>query len=466
MTLSWQHMSVLALVAAVAVSCQTTVAQDLPVYSGVKLPNGVMKPIHQLSPGQTSQFQVPDVWAPGTQPRMNGYPYSKWGRNWFALPTEVEGYHAICSSVDEQRTFLSVYRRVEDITRPGMRESHMVKFPLEYDREHFEVPDIYLFRAQPSQVWGVELIVYTGIGPRVVTVGAKRAELVRPGQTRTGRLPEVLSMALFELDTGAGGNYQLTMDGNEKMRLYLLAEASPTAIRVVTQRSLIRGQYPAQLGVSFAARPGTGYLAMVMIKAQEADYELHFDKMAPGASPTVWQQVRDDDGEQDSDFGQITGPDTVVHKELVLEEDPANVSSAVIRYRIGGNPYDSATATFFDRDAPADKQWPDMEVYLNDHLVLKRPLDVAAPRGWHEFAVAPSLLKPGVNLISFTREAEAFDGDWDCYYVAIDLDSDYDRSYSERSGKLYKDRLRPPYIGGSTVGGHGEYMVRIRYQTK
>jgi len=65
-------------------------------------------------------------------------------------------------------------------------------------------------------------------------------------------------------------------------------------------------------------------------------------------------------------------------------------------------------------------------------------------------------------VVRFTEE----DGKEDWFYLGVDLDTDYDRSYISHNDKIIRDELAPGYGKYATIGGHGEYMVRIKYMMK
>ena len=447
----------------VGLACTVAAAQELPVHTTARLPDGSTQPVYRLVPEQRVMLDVPTRSATDNFTRWRRYRWSTWDRAWFALPIEQAGYYAVFGATRklgpdqlyEDQTLLGVYDRLEAVTRPNMQRSHVLRLPL---RRH--EPDLFVFRGEPGQLWAAELVMGSDRKDKPVVVGATRADVISPEQTRHGRLERDFPFALFELDTSPGEGYELALQSDETIGLILLEEAGPTAFRVLSSSKPLRGEYATPVLAAFAARRGTGYLAMLMLNAEKGDYGLHFRQTATTAQAPLWHVIRDDDGEQDSAWGQVSGKAHVLRKELVLGEDPAEVKMALIQYRIGSDPYDWDSSSALGMGTPADKQWGDLEIYLNDHLALRRPLDEAGRSGWYEFAIDPAWLKPGVNSISFTKE-----GGNDCYYLAIDLDTDYDRSYCTLDGEVLEEELRPCIECKHHVGGHGEYMIRLKYLT-
>ncbi len=454
---------ILILAMVVALSCHRLLAQDLPVYTTATLPDGSTESVYQLTPGQPTTFEVPQI----STERWKHYRLCTWDRRWFALPIETEGFYAICGAVRkfgpsgprfyEERNVLGVYDRLEDITRPSMSRSDVIKFPLRR-----KAPDIYIFRGEPGQVWATQLVINGTQPTNTFTIGAEKAIKLSPDTTHHGQIATDLPLTLFELYTQVGKTYKLTLNARETIGLFRLAATGPTAVRILSSTNSIKGEYSMPLADVFTAQPDTRYLAMVLLTGEEGEYDFQFREVATSAKgAAAWQTIKYDDGEQDSMWGQVSGGNEVLYKEIVLAEDPANIRQAVIQYQMGYDPYDWASQNYFD-GAPADKEWPDLEVYLNDQLVLKRPFDEVATAGWYELSVDPAILKHGTNVISFTAES----GGGACYYLAIDLDSDYGHSSCALDGQILKDELRPCITCSHHVFRPGEYIIRLKYLTK
>ncbi len=451
---------VLILVMVVALSCHRLLAQELPVYTTATLPDGSTESVYQLTPGQPTAFEVPQT----STERWKRYRLCTWDRRWFALPIEADGYYVLCGAVRkfekgqpyyEERNVLGVYDQLTDITQPGIRYSDVIKFPLAR-----KAPDIYVWRAQAGQLWATQLVMHSSRGCHY-SIGADKASVLKAGASIHGHISAQFPVALFELDTVVGSRYEFTLNTDESVSLFRLIEASPTAMRVVSSLNPVAAEYQVPIADVFTAEPDTKYLAMVLLTEGEGDYELHFRQREASQGPAVGQIIKDDDGEQDSHWGQVSGGNQVLYKQIVLDEDPGDIRQAVIQYRMGYDPYDWTSGESFG-SAPADKQWPDLEISLNDHLVLKRSFDEVARAGWYEFCVDPAFLKEGVNIISFTAES----GGRACYYLGIDLDSDYGRSYCALDGQVLENELRPCITCNHHVFRPGEYMVRLKYLTK
>ena len=175
---------VLVLVMVVALSCHRLLAQELSVYTTVKLSDSSTEPVYQLELGRPATFEV----AERSVERWRHYRLCTWDRRWFALPIETEGFYAICGAVRkfgpsgprfyEERNVLGVYDRLADITRPSMSRSDVIKFPL-----HRKAPDIYIFRGEPGQVWATQLVMSGTQPTNTFTIGAAKAIKLSPGAT-------------------------------------------------------------------------------------------------------------------------------------------------------------------------------------------------------------------------------------------------------------------------------------------
>ncbi len=443
--------------------------QECPIHTTLELADGSSQPVYLLTPGQMTIVDpnAPDsIVAPGKQ-----YPYYNWLCAWFALPIRTGGHYAVYAAprdieygqpVREWRAVMGVHAGLEDLTEPGIHGSAVTQLA----RKRGE-PDVFVFRGESNQVWAAELILSSSQVDKALTVGAMRAELLAPGQSRSGHLAQPgkgqrdLPLALYQLVTTPGEDYELTLDADEACRLLRLTEVSPTAWRLSSSMDWVVGEYQVPIANLFTAEPDTTYLAMVMLTAERSDYKLDFEQIVAGEPAVAWKTIQDDDGEQDSQWGQVSTRQEVLYKQLVLPDDPTTIKHATIQYRMGSQPWDWDSNKSLGQGAPADKQWSDLLIHLNDHLILKRPLDEVGSMGWYEFAVDPSLLRPDVNLVTFTKE-----GSQECFYLAIDLDSDHDRSYCTLGGEVLEDELRPCVECNYHVGGHGEYMVRLKYLSK
>ncbi len=51
----------------------------------------------------------------------------------------------------------------------------------------------------------------------------------------------------------------------------------------------------------------------------------------------------------------------------------------------------------------------------------------------------------------------------DSSYIPLDLDTDHDRSYLKYKGQIIEDELGLGHRTAVEVGGHGEYLVRLKY---
>jgi len=478
-------MSVLAFLVIVGFTCQMLGAQDLPVYTTVKLPDGSTEPVYQLQPDQPATFEGPEM----SVERWKHYRWCTWDRWWFALPIETTGYYVIYGAVRkfepgevrfyEQRTVLGVYDRLEDITQHGMRCSDVVKFPL--DRKG---PDIYIFRAEPGQVWATQLLRSGPLPTNTYTIGAAKAPLLTANNAHVGQLSEEFPVALFKLDTQAGANYDLTVTADTDLDIYLLKASRSTAVRVAASEAgvMLTDQTPTVF--CWTAVPRAKYLVMIMLKpGDEGSYNITLTENVVVGPPTNedsaeiiftgsstpgkqygWSVIQDDDGEEDARGGEVFSPDWSLYKELVLAQDPAYIKTAVLQYKIGCEPYDERTGLHLNwpQHPPATKRWPDLEVYVNDVQVLKGPLDEVAVRGWYSLRIDPNVLRRGVNVIRFTEEP----GGADSFYIALDLGTDHDRSYLKYKGAIVAEELGPGRRTAAQVGGHGEYMIRLRYLSK
>jgi hypothetical protein len=218
---------------------------------------------------------------------------------------------------------------------------------------------------------------------------------------------------------------------------------------------------PTPVVFRWTAAAQTTYLAMMRPQSGEGSYEVAFTESSPVGGQYGWTVLQDDDGEVDARGGEVLGADWSLYKELILPEDPGDIAEAVLQYLVVCEPYDTISGLHpnWPQHPPESKQWPDLEAYVNDALVLKAPLDEVAMRGWYNIRIDPSVLRRGPNVIRLTQEA----GGNDSFYIALDLDNDHDRSYLEYKGEILEDELGPGRRTAVEVGGHGEYLVRLKY---
>ncbi len=274
--------SALAFLVIVGFSFQMLRAQELPVYTTAKLPDGSTEPVYQLQPGQPATFEGLEM----STERWKHYRWCTWDRWWFALPIKTAGYYAVCGAVRkfegdqprfyEERTVLGVYDRIEDITRPGIRCSDVIKFPI-----GLKGPDIYIFRGELGQVWATQLLRNGTKPTNTYTIGAAQAPVLVANTTRPGQISTEFPLALFELNTEAGKSYQLSATAEGSFDLYLLKTTSPTAVRVAASESgeMISEQTPVVF--RWTAAPQTSYLVMMRLKSGEGSYEVTFTDSSP-----------------------------------------------------------------------------------------------------------------------------------------------------------------------------------------
>ncbi len=445
---------------------------ELPVYTTVKVLDGSTQPVYQLDPGQAITFQIKPT-PEGNFARWKRYRWCTFDRRWFAIPIEQAGYYVV-SGVPRKykyteggggfdRQLLGVYDNIEKIIRPGNKYSDVVKFPIK--REN---PDIFIFRGEPGQVWATQLVIRGSgqvNGKKLdYSVGAYKGQLLTLGGTVSGQLSEEFAMGLIDLDTQPGQTYELTADADADFEFCLLQATSPTAVRVLASQTRTVGQQQIPSIFCWTAEDNKKYLALVRFPSGAGRYEAKLGVGVPQAGRYGWSIIQDDDGGMESQRGQLLSSEWSLYKELILEDDPAQIKLAVIEYLMGWDPMDTISGYHLNwpTHPPETKEWPDLEVYVNENLVLKRPYDEVANQGWHNFSINPAVLKQGVNVVRFTEE----DGKEDWFYLGVDLDTDYDRSYISHNDKIIRDELAPGYGKYATIGGHGEYMVRIKYMMK
>lgn len=173
-----------------------------------------------------------------------------------------------------------------------------------------------------------------------------------------------------------------------------------------------------------------------------------------------WQVFQDDDGSMDSHWGCSAARYEVLRKTFVLDK-PAGAQDALVQYRMGGNPYHSATRLSYSK--PKDGvAWNDMLILVNDMQAVRgSPIELAT-EGWHKVKIDPRLLKPGENTIDFTWAVEGIPTGRGVMYLGIDTATHKRRSWSSRDrGKTFtSDTLRPNCPPDPKW--QGEYMVRLQ----
>ena len=354
-----------------------------------------------------------------------------------------------------------VYASAERLVGPGLVYSDVV--PVAY----LGVPRFYMWHAQARERWYTVMrrdVFATEAQEQSAKVRTAEYELallavgsMEPEGAVTGRVTASQPLQAYALEVERGAGYVLALDssGQVDYDLFLLREASARAFRVARAScSKSLGTEQESEALLFRADAPGPYVALVALAAGDGEYRLTLRRARPGEDKRfVWREIADDDGEQDSYWGQVTSPASALYKVLVLDSDPSTISRARIAYRMGTQPYESSLKQYLGRGAPADAEWSHLLIYINDELVLDRPLPEVAAQGWHEVSIDPKLLLRGENVVRLTDSGN------DYFYLAIDLDTVRARSYCSVRGEIRKDTLRP-----SKEVGPGEYMVRLKVQ--
>ena len=354
-----------------------------------------------------------------------------------------------------------VYASAERLVGPGLVYSDVV--PIAYAG----LPRFYMWHAAARQSWYTVArreVFATEAESQSAKAGTAQYELallsaasVHSDHPVNGRLDAAQPLGVFEPQVEPGVGYVLALDssGQVDYDLVLLREESPRAFRVVRAScSKSLGTEQEAEALLFAPNAPGAYVALVALAAGEGDYRLTLRAARPGEEKRfVWQEIADDDGEQDSYWGQVTSSASALYKVLVLDTDPGEISRARLAYRMGTEPYESSLKQPLGSGAPAEGDWSHLLIYMNDELVLDRPLPEVAVAGWHEVSIDPKLLRRGENVVKLTN------GGNDYFYLAIDLDTVHGRSYCSFRGEVRKDTLRP-----TKEVGPGEYMVRLKVQ--
>jgi len=440
-------------------------ADELTQHSAIVLPSGAQHPVYLLAHHEA--VAAPTLVTALVKPqednlaKFSGMRYPTSDRAFFVLPVNKPGYYLISGG-------FGVYEELSQISGAGVSYSDMTVLPVTDKR----CPETYIFRSEAGQTWATQILMpgdlwqHTRSGyeapEKTYRIGAISAGLLEAGQDFTANLADKVPAALFELaaEPGQGYHLALTTAGDADYDLFLLRSAGPAATRIVeaSQSRTIGAQEVAEQ-IWFKPVAGRTYLALVRLVSGSGDFSLSFSQLAGPLPAAQWTVIKDDDGEKDSFWGQVCSSTAALFKELVVPDDPANIARVMLQYEMGVAPYDPQSQKHLDRGAPADKQWCDLVISLNDTVILQRPLDEVAGVGWHEAAFDAALLVRGTNVFKFTLAP----GGNDYFYMCIDLNSAYDRSYCAINGKIDRTTLRPAV---NRHVGPGEYMVRIKYQKK
>ncbi|MFP3904007.1 MAG: hypothetical protein ACLFWB_07175 [Armatimonadota bacterium] len=437
-----------------------SLAQPLPpVFNTMQLPSGETRPIYALAAHEGVSPVAPihreQRSRKANMTHYDGLIYPTQDRVFFATPIDEDAYYLITG-------VSGVYDDTADLTAGPAAQPDVTCVPL----MGVDTPQTFVFHAQPGQIWASQVLLdgsRTDPGDNPKTLRARaaavKAEPLGAGDTVSANLADAAPEALFSMDVLVGEGYQLSLDctGDADYDLYLLRPVSNTAT-VITDASVSRLIHASENAEQLWLVPQEGeeYLVLVRHVSGEGEFSLECEKLDGPPPKPEWTVIKDDDGEQDSYWGQVTSPVAKLHKILVLKDDPADISRAVVQYCMGTEPYDPGSQKALGRGAPEDKEWPNLLVTLNETEILRRPVDEVATHGWHEIAVDPSLLNRGENTVTFALEERgAF------FYMSIDLDAGGGRSYCTRGGEVMPDTLRPT---PNRYVGPGEYMVRLKYR--
>ncbi|MFH2068892.1 MAG: hypothetical protein ABII89_05460 [Candidatus Omnitrophota bacterium] len=178
----------------------------------------------------------------------------------------------------------------------------------------------------------------------------------------------------------------------------------------------------------------------------------------------IWITIRDDYGSDESHWGTAGHPAQVLCKIIRLNIEPEQIKDAIIRYKIGCDPYHAKLQAYFN-SATEGVAWADVVIRVNDETVTRKsPVEIAT-LGWHEIPVKPGLLKRGDNTIKFSWAEipgdNPLNASYGVFYMGIDTAGKARRSCSSVDyGKTFRfDTLRPHYAPDKAW--QGEYMVRL-----